>query len=123
MSHLKRLELGRHILRTSNYKILPSRMLRPELFDHPAHSLEGKKKLLLSLSPMLTDNETQRKADITACEEFTRCKSGKGKGRLANYEYIDMDTNQALDHAEFERRLVCIPSFSFKEMMAGLLDI
>lgn len=106
MSHMKRLEIGRHILHSSNYRILPTRMLRPDLYDHPSSSLEGKKKLLLSLSPMLTDNEAQRKADISACEEFTRCRSGKGKGRLCNYEYTDLDTNVTIDHAEFERRFV-----------------
>jgi hypothetical protein len=67
--------------------------------------LPGKKNLLLSLSPMLVENENQRKIDIAACEEFTRCRSSKGRGRNSNYEYTDMDLQVQVDYEEFERRL------------------
>ncbi len=97
-------ELGRFIHDRSNYPILPCRTMHPEQFEFPATSLEGKKKLLLSLSPMLSENENQRKLDIAACEEFTRCRSAKGKGRCASYEYTDLDTGCKVSFEEFERR-------------------
>lgn len=104
MNDTKRIELGRNILDVSNYRILPVRIMKPEQFEHPLHSLEGKRKLLLSLSPMLSDNENQRKIDVTACEEYTRCKSSKGKGRFSTYDYTDFDTNAMISHSEYETR-------------------
>ena len=39
----------------SSYIILPSRIVYPERYIHPNNSLEAKKALLMSMSPMLAD--------------------------------------------------------------------
>ena len=48
--------------------------------------------------------QNQRKVDIELCEQFTRCRSSKGKGRYSCYEYTDIDTQLVVDFDEFERR-------------------
>ena len=97
-------DVGRSILTGSNYPILSTRLLRPENYLHPPTSLEAKKALLISLSPMLTDAEEQRVKETTACEAFTRCKSGKGKGKYSSYEYTDVDVQCKVEFAEYEKR-------------------
>ena len=76
----------------------------PDQYQYPSSSIESKKELLISLSPMLTNAENQRKVDIELCEQFTRCRSSKGKGRYSCYEYTDIDTQLLVDYDEFERR-------------------
>jgi hypothetical protein len=96
---------GRKILESSNYKLLSLRLLQPESFVHPMHTLEAKKAVLQSLSPMLKESEEQRKKDTAACEGFTRCRSTKGKGgSFSLYEYTDLDTQLKVDYDEFEKR-------------------
>jgi hypothetical protein len=68
--------------------------------------LEAKKALLLSLSPMLTEAEEQRQKETAACENFTRCKSGKGKGKFSTYDYTDIDVKCQVDFPEYEKRYV-----------------
>lgn len=96
-------ELGKSIFEMSAYKIVTSRLMFPDEFLHPPTSMEAKKSLLISLSPMLTEAEEQRKKDTHDLEEFTRCRSSKGRGR-SNYEYNDIDTATRVDFADFERR-------------------
>lgn len=97
-------EIGRDILNRTNYKLVPSRSIFPEKFPLPAASLEAKRALLVSLSPMLGEVEAQRQADVAACEWFTRCKVGKGKSRWSSYEYYDIDANKIVTVEEYERR-------------------
>eukprot|EP01041_Mallomonas_annulata_P002264 gene2264-4404_t len=96
--------IAEQISKESCYMILPSRIITPSVFKHPPSSLDGKKELLHSLSPMLIEAEKVRKTDADECEKFTRCKYRSGKGRDRSvYEYIDIDTNIAVDACEFER--------------------
>jgi len=97
-------EIGRDILNRTNYKLVPSRSIFPEKFPLPAASLEAKRALLVSLSPMLGEVEAQRQSDVAACERFTRCKVGKGKSRWSSYEYYDVDANKIVTVEEYERR-------------------
>jgi len=97
-------DVGRKILSGSSYPILSTRLLRPENYLYPSSSLEGKKSLLLSLSPMLSDAEEQRQKETSACESFTRCSSGKGKGKYACYVYTDVDVKCQVDFPEYEKR-------------------
>ena len=83
----------------------------PALYQHHPSTIESKKELLISLSSMLTNAETQRKIDTNLCEQFTRCKSTKGKGRYSCYEYTDIDTQLVVDFDEFERRYQLLPIF------------
>ncbi len=101
--HHRVVEISKSIHNVCKYKLVSSRVMFPEDFPHPSTSIESKKSLLISLSPMLTEAEDQRKRDTKECEEFTRCRSSRGKGR-SNYEYIDIDTSIRVDFAEFERR-------------------
>ena len=43
------------IAEISNYMIIPSRIVYPERYIHPNNSLEAKKALLMSMSPMLAE--------------------------------------------------------------------
>lgn len=96
-------DIGISVFEMSCYKIVTSRLMFPGEFLHPPTSMEAKKSLVISLSPMLTEAEEQRKKDTSALEEFTRCRSAKGRGR-SNYEYIDIDTSTRVDFPDFERR-------------------
>lgn len=96
--------IGQAILASTTYPIESVRFLHPERYAHPPFSLEAKKSLLLSLSPMLSEAETQRSLEVTACERFTRCKSGKSKGKNAAYDYTDMDTQCKIEFADYEKR-------------------
>lgn len=96
--------MGRQILAGSTYPILSRRLLCPNDYLYPSSSLEGKKALLMSLSPMLSEADEQRQKETAACENFTRCKSGKGKGRFSCYDYTDIDVKCQVDFAEYEKR-------------------
>jgi hypothetical protein len=98
------------IFEESQYRVLPARVLFPENFQYPSSSIEGKKQLLVSMTPMLTEGENQRKMDATKCEEFTRCRVEKDKLRSSHYQYIDVDTNQPISGTDYHQRLLC--SFS-----------
>jgi hypothetical protein len=101
--HQHSLSLAKSIHTISKYPLNSSSVLYPEQFPHPKGSIDAKRSVLISLSPMLTQAEEQRKKDTKDCEEFTRCRSTKGKGR-SSYEYIDLDTTFKVDFEEFERR-------------------
>jgi hypothetical protein len=81
-----------------------SRWLFPEEFLHPIETIEGKKSLIISLTPMLTESEEQRKRDSQDCEQFTRCKSSKVRSARASYEYTDVDTSQKVGYDDYEMR-------------------
>lgn len=97
-------DIGRKIVETTKYKLLPSRSIYPELFPHPITSIEGKRALLLSLTPMLTEGEGQRQVDVTNCESFTRCKCEKSRKVNSSYEYVDIDTNTSVSSDKYEER-------------------
>ncbi len=101
--HDRTVEISKVLHDHCKYKLISSRLMFPEQYPHPSTSIESKKSLLISLSPMLTEAEDQRKQDTKECEEFTRCRSSRGKGR-SNYEYIDLDLSIRVEFAEFERR-------------------
>jgi hypothetical protein len=86
------------------YHVIPSRFLYPEEFQYPINSLESKKSLLLSMSPVISTAEIQRKIDSDAVESFTRCKVGKASGRGSSYEYMDIDTKVVVSPDEYKRR-------------------
>jgi len=65
-------DIAKNIHINANYKLLPSRTVYPEQYTLPASSLESKKNLVLSLSPMITEGEKQRLYDAGECEEYTR---------------------------------------------------
>jgi hypothetical protein len=97
-------EIGIKIMTNTNYKLLCSRILHPNLFLYPPNSLESKKQLLFSLSPMLSEAESQRLKDTMECENFTRCKWGKAKTKSSSYEYIDIDTQNVIQYEDYEKR-------------------
>ena len=101
-------DIAKKILANTNYRLLSTRLVHPELYEFPKSSVEAKKALLLSLSPMLKDADEQKKKDSAACEAFTRCKSMKGKGSYGIYEYIDVDIHLRVDFPEFEKRYYTI---------------
>lgn len=92
------------ILKKTNYKILPSRILTPDLYDAPPESMQSKRAVLLGLSPMLTDAEKQKKIDGELCTKFTRCTSYKGKGRCGQFEYFDLDTQSVMEYENYQKR-------------------
>lgn len=47
--------LAKKIAGISNYMVIPSRIVYPERYIHPNNSLEAKKALLMSMTPMLAD--------------------------------------------------------------------
>ncbi len=113
--------LGISILSSTNYIVIPTRRMKPEMYEFSASSMDGKKALLMSLSPMLSENETQRKIDINACESYTRCRSAKGKGRFSVYEYMDLDNGIKVNYDEFERRYSTTYTFSKSHYLIDLL--
>mmetsp|Transcript_27252 Transcript_27252/g.46033 ORF Transcript_27252/g.46033 Transcript_27252/m.46033 type:complete len:563 (+) Transcript_27252:125-1813(+) len=93
----------------TEYPLLPKRQIYPEKYQHSITSLESKKALLLSMQPMLSAAEKQRKIDSEVLEEFTRCKVGKSRARPSTYEYLDFDTNMRISGKEYSRRyLLCL---------------
>jgi hypothetical protein len=53
---------------------------------------------------MISDAEKQRQIDSKQCEDFTRCKVGKSKGRNSSFEYTDIDTEMLVATEEYEIR-------------------
>jgi hypothetical protein len=94
------------ILKETQYPVLPARVLSPTSFNFPPNSLESKKALLISMTPMLTEGENQRKFETKECEEFTRCRVEKSKLRASSYEYIDLDTNSRISGDDYTQRFV-----------------
>lgn len=74
----------------------------PESYSYPSQSLEAKKQLLYSLSPVLGDLDKQRKIDSSDCEKYTRCKVNKGA--YNTFEYYDFDMNSIVTDHEYEKR-------------------
>jgi hypothetical protein len=97
-------ELGRQIVMSTSYQILPSRLLNPSSFAHPASTIEGKKAVLVSLGPSLDESEKQRKADVMSVEAFTRCKVQKSRTSKSSFEYKDIDINLVVSYTEYEKR-------------------
>lgn len=95
--------IAKSVFEQSEYKLVASRLLNPEQYTLPPASMEAKKSLIMSLAPMLTAAEEQRKREAQECEDFTRCKSAKGRGK-SNYEYTDVDTAKIVTYEEFESR-------------------
>ncbi len=96
--------IAKSIYDNTSYRLVNSRLIMPENFHHPLNSLEAKKSLVISLTPMLTGAEEQRKKDTEECENFTRCKSVKCRSGRSSYVYIDVDTNTKVDYSEYESR-------------------
>lgn len=99
-------EYAKIIHSETDYALLPTRQIYPENFKHPITSLESKKALLMSMQPMLSAAEKQRKTDSELLENFTRCKVGKSRARSSTYEYLDFDTNLRISGKEYSRRYV-----------------
>lgn len=83
--------------------MMSERLMLPDRFHHPIGSVENRREILVGLSPMLTDADSQRKQEVEACEKFTKCKSSRVRNRNT-YEYIDVVTSKAVDFCEYERR-------------------
>jgi hypothetical protein len=98
------IQIGKLVVETTNYKLLPSRIVYPENYVNSPSSLASKKELLISLGPMLTDGEEQRNKDVTTCEDYTRCKIEKVKTKSSTYEYFDMDIQSIIPPVEYEKR-------------------
>lgn len=96
--------IGKEVFESTKYKLISSRFIYPENFEHPSQSVQGKKELLLSLSPMLLEAESERKKETAECEQFTRCRVGKGKSRYSCYEYTDIETGLVVDLDEYKNR-------------------
>ena len=94
------------IIQTTSYSLLPSRIVNTSRFKHPPQTLEGKRELLISLTPVLEAAETQRKTDTDICELFTRCRIEKTRTKTSWYRYIDIDTGVSIEPSEYEQRYV-----------------
>ncbi len=79
----------------------------PENYAHPASTLEGKKALLLSISPQLLDSENNRKKEAEYCQGFTRCRVGKNIKNQC-IEYTDIDLESVIEESEYERRYLLL---------------
>ena len=97
-------EQAKMIKELTNYIILPSYTISPETYSHPPNTLDGKKALLLSMSPMLNSAETQRKIDSDKCQVSTGCKVMKAGTRNANFEYYDVTRCVIIEDSEYEKR-------------------
>lgn len=97
-------ECAKIIHEDTQYPLLPTRQIYPENYQHAITSLESKKALLMSMQPMLSAAEKQRKIDSDLLEKFTRCKVGKSRVRSSTYEYLDFDTNLRISGKEYSRR-------------------
>lgn len=92
------------IHQVSDYPLLPTRQIFPENYQYSITSLESKKALLMSMQPMLSAAEKQKRVDSDELEKFTRCKVGKSRVRSSTYEYLDFDTNMRISGKEYSRR-------------------
>ena len=100
------MSIARELQTNSTYPLFSNQILHPEQYQHKSSTLDGKRALLVSLAPMLTEAEKQRQADGAACELATQCKSVKVKSRGSGglYEYYDIATHVKVPHQEFEKR-------------------
>lgn len=103
MTH--KVSVAKTVLDETGYHIMPNRIIDPSQYSHPSHTVESKKALLVSLGPMLTKAEGDRKQVLQACEAFTRCKVAKVKGnREMSFSYRDIDNACEVSHEEYEMR-------------------
>ncbi len=98
------IDLAHKVKAISKYGLLPKRHLEPKSFEHPAHTLEGKRSLLMSLTPMLEVSEKQRKIDANNCENATRCRIESRKTRGSWFQYFDFDIGANIDPSVYEER-------------------
>ena len=94
------------VLEMSGYALLPARVLFPQKFTHAANTAEAKRALILSLNPMLTGSEAQRKADTVEAETSTRCRVTRGTTKASSYDYLSIDTNKMITPEEYEERYI-----------------
>lgn len=100
-----KISMAKTVLEETGYHILPNRTIDPTQYSYPSHSIESKKAVLLSLGPMLTKADGDRKQEVQACENFTRCKVMKVKGnREMAFSYTDLDSDCGVSHEEYEMR-------------------
>ena len=99
-------DIGRKIFEDTSYKLLSSRYVYPHQFIHSPASVEGKKEILLRLSPMLIQAEKERQRDYEECQQHTRCKIGKGNTKNCTYVYTDIDTKEIITSEEYKRKYV-----------------
>lgn len=85
----------------ASYNLIAGRFIHPQKHYHPIGSVDNKRAILTGLSGMLADADVHRKADTESTERFTRCKSVKSKN---SYQYIDLDSEEAIAFEEYENR-------------------
>jgi hypothetical protein len=95
-------EIGRRIHKSTRYVMLPNRRLYPENFPYPSESIQSKKQLLMTISPVLETSEKERKQEVDDCEQYTRCRVVRSN--RAYFEYVDTDHNTYVEYPEYERR-------------------
>jgi len=100
------IEIAQTINDSCDYKLLHSRLVYPERYLHPTHTVEAIKSLLEELSPNFKASEEAKRLETLAIEEFTRCRSTKlrQRGLKSRYEYTNIDTNEVMDYSQFEMR-------------------
>ena len=96
--------MGKKVIEQLKYPLIPSRWVYPDAFPFSVNSIESKRAILMSLSPMLTGSDKQKQSDTKSCEEYTRCKVCKGNSRSSPYDYHDIDIDIKIDPSEYERR-------------------
>eukprot|EP01039_Chlorochromonas_danica_P011685 gene11685-13113_t len=96
--------LASQVLDITSYPLMSKRYFTNEFSEHTLGSIEAKKAVLIKLTPSLSSAEEERKREVQACEEFTRCKASKSKIRSVGFEYIDIDTNIAISYQDYENR-------------------
>lgn len=105
----ERKDLAMSLYHATGYSIMPMRHIYPDQFKPDSQSVEAKKALLVSLTPLLVQAEADRLAESKACEEFTRCRVVKVKGnRNVCYSYCDVDNEDVVPWEDFEMRYVSI---------------
>ncbi len=97
-------QLSKTVFESSSYPLLPNRLMFPEKYIHQPSSIESKRALIYSMEGNLNDSERQKKQDTAMCEEFTRCRVGKGRDSRSSFEYFDIDANVAISDDDYERR-------------------
>lgn len=98
------LDIASEIAEVTTYSLLSKRLVDPSCYKNPPHTLEGKRELLISLTPVLEAAEAQRKTDTDICELFTRCRIEKTRTKTSWYRYIDIDTGVSIEPSEYEQR-------------------
>ena len=98
------IKLARIIYERTNYALITKRLIYPEQFQFSSSSVEGKRALLVSISPSLTEAEKQRSLDSQLCEKITHCKVVKPRGRGAGgFEYLDTATGALVEPEQYEK--------------------